>query len=301
MKYQILHHNHDEVQIHFKENKYQLTSDNQETKLLVVGSTTILKENVLKKYPSLKYLVVTCNGLNNIDQEYCKNNNIKIFNSPTANINATAEHTAALILASLRNILPSDKSIRRGKWERKLFIGTEIRENNVGFIGFGRIARLVCQKLESFSPKNIYAYDPFLTQEQIDQVNSTSLKVNKVELNELLSKSTIISLHLPLLPKTKHLISKDQFNLMQKETIIVNCSRGGIIDETELIEALTTNKIKAAALDVFENEPEVNPDLFKLPNCILTPHLASMTAKAQESMITQAKESFEKYLQAQKN
>tara|TARA_Y100000310_G_scaffold341823_1_gene442303 strand:- start:2438 stop:3340 length:903 start_codon:yes stop_codon:yes gene_type:complete len=298
MKFKILHHKKEQIKNIFNDKSYELTDDNQATELLVTGSTTNLKKEELTKYPNLKFIVHCCNGTNTIDQGHCKNNNIQIFNSPTANINATAEHTVALILAALRKIPAADKSIREGLWERDLFLGREINESTIGFLGFGRIARLVLEKLSSFKPKKVIAYDPFLSQEQIDQVTPKGLnvKVIKSELDDLLKEAEIISLHLPLLPTTKHMIGKDQFEMMKDKTIIINCSRGGIIDEAVLIEALKSNKIAAAALDVFEGEPQVNPKLFDLDQCIMTPHIASMTAKAQSRMILEAKENFEKHL-----
>ena len=194
--------------------------------------------------------------------------------------------------------MPSKKQIIQEIYGENDDMGKEINDSSIGFLGFGRIARLVLTKLSAFEPKSVYAYDPFLSQEQMDDVNPVKqIKVQKAELNELLAQSTIISLHLPLLPETKHMITEEQFQLMQKDTLVINCSRGGIIDEEALCVALKEHKIAGAALDVFEGEPQVNPKLFELENCILTPHIASMSDKAQTRMILEAKEAFEAHLQ----
>ncbi|MBT4445911.1 hypothetical protein HOA92_00435 [archaeon] len=287
MNIQILHKNRDLVSTYFQEAKYQVTQNNQEVETIVSGGTNELSKEQLQLYPNLRNIIHCCNGTNTIDINFCKQNNIQIFNSPTANINATAEHTVALILSTLRKITQANKSMKQGNWNRDQYFGKEINECQIGFIGFGRIARLVNQKLSNFNPKKILAYDPFLTQEQMGE-NTT-----KVELTELFKEADIISLHLPLLESTRHMISKDQFDLMKTESILVNCSRGGIIDESALIGFLNKNQAAAAALDVFENEPNVNQKLFELPNLTLTPHLGSMSKKAQLRMITEAKENFE--------
>lgn len=300
MRYTILHPKAIQIKDYFADPLFIPTVNNEIVEIIISGAANDLSTNILLNYPKLKYIIHCCNGINNIDQEYCKQNSIQIFNSPTANINATAEHTVALILASLRNIVAADTSIREGKWERNQFLGKEINECTIGFLGFGNIARLVQKKLASFEPQRIIAYDPFLSQEQIDQVAPSGTKVIKAELNELLKQSDIISLHLPLLPATKHMIAKDQFELMKNDSIIINCSRGGIIDEDALYDALTNKKIAGAALDVYDDEPVVNPKLFKLTNCTMTPHLASMSRKAQQRMIFEAKENFENYINQNK-
>ena len=287
MKTKILHPKKNQVSRYFQEPQYQLTENNEEVELIISGSSTDLSKEQLQKYLQLNNIINCCNGINNVDQEYCKQNNITIFNAPTANINATAEHAITLILTALRKITQADRSMRQGYWKRELFMGREINECNIGFIGFGRIARLVNEKITSFKPKQILAYDPFLSQEQMGAA------ATKVELKQLIKEADIISLHLPLLDSTRNMISTDQFKLFKPETIILNCSRGGIIDETALIEFLKNNNGAAAALDVFENEPEIKPQLLELPNITLTPHLGSMSKKAQERMITEAKERFE--------
>lgn len=300
MKFQILHHNKEKIRENFTEVNYENIVDNQKTELIVSGSTSILNQEELAKYPFLKYIIHCCSGTNNIDQDYCKTHQIQIFNSPTANINATAEHTVALILTAQRKILAADKSIREGNWDRDKFQGKEINDCTIAFIGFGNIARSVLKKLSGFNPKEVLIFDPFLSQEQITSKTINNINTKKVELGELLTQADIISLHLPLSLQTKHLIAKDQFNLMKKDSIIVNTSRGEIIEEDDLYDYLISNKKAFAALDVFENEPNINPKLKELKNCILTPHISSMTKVAQEKMIMEAKENFERFLKLNK-
>jgi D-3-phosphoglycerate dehydrogenase / 2-oxoglutarate reductase len=290
MKIKILHKNKAAVSNYFQAPKYQVAQTDAAVELIISGATTDLNKEQLSKFPSLKFIIHCCNGINTIDTEYCKQQNITIFNSPTANINATAEHTTALILSSLRKIPQADQSMREGFWRRDQFLAKEINQCTIGFIGFGKIARIVNQKLSSFNPKQILAYDPFLTQEQI---TNSAKNVTKVDLEQLFKEADIISLHLPLLDSTRNMISEPQFNLMKQDCVIINCSRGGIIDETALIKFLNNNQLATAALDVFENEPNNNSQLFQLPNIILTPHIASMSKKAQEAMVTEAKENFE--------
>lgn len=258
--------------------------------ILVVGASNQINSEVLKKYPNVKNIINCCNGIDNIDQTYCKKHDINIFNAPTANINAVAEHTVALILSLLRKIPEANTHVHSGQWKRFSFLSQELKDLKIGIVGFGKIGQLVYKKLQSFEPEFLI-YDPIFTREQIDKFDRCSL----VSIDELISTSDIITLHVPLLPETKKMISKKEFDLMKKGAMLINTGRGELIDEEALINVLNSGKI-FVAIDVFTNEPKINPKFFNLPNTILTPHISSMSIEAQKNMILEAKLNFEKSL-----
>ncbi len=300
MKTTFLHHNPN-IASYFQEQLYEATESQAETEIIVAGAKTELDAISLANYPKLKYIIQCSNGINTIDTEYTKHREIKIFNAPTANANATAEYVVALILSCLRKIPFADKTIKEGKWERRKFTSREIRELNIGLIGFGAIAKLVHKKLTGFDPKQFLVVDPFLSKEQIEIDERTK----KVEIDQLLKESDIITIHVPLLDATRNLINTEEFKTMKDQATLLNCSRGGIVNEQALITALeegekNEGKQLFAALDVFPNEPEVNPELLNFDNLILSPHIASMSKSAQERMILEAKRRFEESLEQEK-
>src|SRR3989344_456755 len=221
--------------------------------IIVSGANNKVTSRVLGKYPNAKYIINCCNGIDNIDQSYCKEKNIHIFNAPTANINATAEHTIALLLSLLRKIPQADSHVRFGQWERKKFLSQELKDLTIGIIGFGKIGQLIYKKLLALEPKFL-VYDPLFTKDKMEKFTKCTL----VPLNTLIRTADILTLHVPLLPQTIKLISKKQFDSMKNGTMIINTARGELIDEDALLNALRSNKI-SAAIDVFENEPKINP------------------------------------------
>ncbi len=285
MKIQILY---DKQIVHDIYKSHTQTDNKAEVEAIVISSK---QSPNLTEYPNLKYIVTCSNGINHIDKNYCKEQNIKIINSPTANINATAEHTISLILTALRKIPQANQTMKQNRWDREEFYGKELNECKIGFIGFGNIAKLIHKKLQSLEPNSFLCYDPFLTKEQIEEYqNCTKIE----DLNTLFKEADIISIHVPLLDQTRNMIAKEQLNMMKEDTILLNCSRGGIVNEADLINHLENNKNFTACLDTFENEPTPNENLTKLQNAICTPHLGSMTRKAQTAMITEAAENFTK-------
>ena len=278
-----MHHN-PEVRNYFTE--YEESSDPE---MVVASAKTPLSSDVLGAFTSLKYIVQCSNGLNTIDLRYCKEKGIKIFNAPFANANAVSEYVVASVLSVVRKLILADRTIKSGKWEREKFYAKEVKDLKIGLIGFGNISKLVHKKLRAFDC-SFLVVDPFLTAEQIEIDSHTK----KVEHTELVSSADVISVHVPLLDATRNLLSEKDFSLMKNGCIVINSSRGGIVNEEDLIKHLKSGKLNAV-LDVFVDEPNVDSRFF-LDNVLLSPHIASMSSSAQENMITEAKENFERFL-----
>ena len=271
-------------------NYFKAYETSEDPDILVSGAGNAVTGIILEKYPNVKHIINCCNGIDNIDQNYCKEKNIRIFNAPTANINATAEHTLALLFSLLRKIPQADRHIRSGQWDGQRFLSRELKDMTVGIIGFGKIGQLIHKKLSAFEP-NFLVYDPIFTKDQVEKYTRCAL----VSLDTLIHTADILTLHVPLLPETTKFISKKEFDSMKDEAMLINTGRGGLIDEEALFNALRSGKI-SAAIDVFENEPKINPGFFSLPNIILTPHIGSMSIEAQKNMILEARANFEKSL-----
>jgi glyoxylate reductase len=220
-------------------------------------------------------------GYNNIDVGYAKEKNIIVTNTPDVLTDSTADLAMALILACSRRITEGEKLVREKKfkgWKPNLLLGIELKDKVIGIIGAGRIGTETAYRVKSFKTKIIY----------FDRNNNNELEKNtgaeRVSLEELLTKADIISIHLPLNDKTYHILDKEKLKLIKSTGIIVNTSRGEIIDEKELIKLLKKKKIFSAGLDVYENEPEINPALLKLKNVVLLPHIGSATKEARTAM-----------------
>lgn len=214
-------------------------------------------------------------GLDNIDLEAAKEKGIEVVNSPEASTIAVTELVMGSIIALLRNIHHADRSMREGKWERSRFTGNELYGKTLGIVGFGRIGREVGIRARAFG-MDIIAYDPNITAEDAREFNAEC-----AELDELLRKSDVVTLHIPLIESTRNLIDERKIGLMKDSAVIVNISRGGVIDENALYNALKEGKIGGAVLDVFENEPPEGSPLTGLENVVLMPHLGASTDEAQ--------------------
>ncbi len=191
----------------------------------------------------------------------------------------------------LRNIVPQHQELVHGRWRNRKYLGEELARKIIGLIGCGAIGQRVAKKLASFQVLKIFGFDPFLDAEKLK-----SFGIIKVDLDTLLKESDIISLHLPLLPETKHLISAKELARMKPTSFLINTSRGGIINENDLILALKKHTLRGAALDVFENEPDIKQEFLSLQNCIITPHIGAFTKEAHEAMSVVVIEQFLKYL-----
>lgn len=242
---------------------------------LIVRSQTKVTKDVIKHAKKLKYIGRAGVGLDNIDVEAASKNGIIVMNTPGGNSVSTAEHAFSLILALARNIAEADHSVKKGEWERKKFMGVEIYGKTLGIIGLGRIGAEVAKRAASFQ-MNIIAYDPFLIPER-----AKALGVLSVSLDELFKKADYITVHTPLTAETRHIIGEKAFCKMKKGVRIVNCARGGIVDEKALARAIEAGIVAGAALDVYEKEPPGKEGLIGMSKVITTPHLGASTEEAQ--------------------
>ena len=251
----------------------------------LIAGTEPLNKNVLSNAENLKVISRVGVGTDNIDLVHARKKNISIEITDMGPTNSVAEHTLALILNSLKGVHISCSKLKTGIWEKS--IGREITECTIGIIGAGNIGKRVIELISGFNPAAICYHDPFVT------LNERIAK--KMKLNDLLKVSDVISLHLPLTKKSMFLISKKELNLMKKNALLINTSRGALIDEEELFFALQEGLIGGAALDVFAKEP-YSGKLIELDNCLLTPHIAPMTVRARESMEYDAVKNIIKHL-----
>ena len=235
-----------------------------EAEILVIRSSTKLTKEIIEKGNNLKIIARCGVGIDNIDVEYAKSKNIKITNSPSANLLSVVELTVALIINAARKINLSDNHLKDGKWNRKEFIGMELSGKQLGIVGYGKVGRLVSDRMKSFG-MSIAFYDPY-----IDDWDGPE---NNVELDELLTSSDVISIHVIKTEETENLISREKLALLKKSAILVNTSRGGVVDEDYLIEMLRSKQLFGAGLDVYSEEPPKNIDNFVNINFITKHHI----------------------------
>ncbi|HAW49945.1 TPA: phosphoglycerate dehydrogenase [bacterium] len=256
----------------------ELIDEIKDVDYLVVRSQTKVTANVLESVNRLKIIGRAGVGVDNINMDAATKKGIIVINTPDANTISTAEHTMAMMLACSRKIPQAYSSLKSGKWERTLFVGWELYGKILGIIGLGRIGRQVAIRAQAFN-MHVVGYDPFIG----DDV-AKNLKITLVSLDELYKKSDYITIHVPMSPETKHMISENEIEKMKDGVIIINCARGGIIDEGALYNGLSSGKIGACALDVFEKEPPIGSPLLSLDNCVFVPHLGASTKEAQENV-----------------
>ncbi len=242
---------------------------------LIVRSGTKVTREVIASAQRLKIIGRAGVGLDNVDVEAASRKGIVVMNTPGGNTISTAEHTLSMILALSRNIPEAYLSLRAERWERKKFMGVEIYGKTLGVIGLGRIGAEVAKRAMGFGMK-VLAFDPYLSLDKVKTLN-----IESVDLKELLKRADYITVHTPLTTETKHLISDKEIALMKDGVRIINCARGGIVDEQALVKALKSGKIAGCALDVFEQEPPGKNELLKLDNVVVTPHLGASTEEAQ--------------------
>ncbi len=257
---------------------------------LAVRSATKVTPELLAKASQLKVVGRAGIGVDNIDVKSCTAAGILVMNTPFGNAITTAEHAMSMMLALARHIPQANASTQAGKWEKSKFMGIELTGKMLGIIGSGNIGSIMASKAMGYGLK-VQAYDPFLTVERAE-----TLGVRKVELDELLSTSDVVSLHVPKTPDTTNIINATALNTMKKGSMLVNCARGGLVDENALLAALHSGHLRGAALDVFEEEPARENPLFGLPNVICTPHLGASTVEAQEKVAIQVAEQMADFL-----
>ena len=248
-----------------------LKSNIVDTEIVVIRSGTKINKDILENANNLKIIARCGVGVDNVDVEEATNKKIYVTNSPNANIISVAELTIGLIISAARKIHVSNNSLKDKKWDRNKFLGTELYQKQLGLVGFGKAAKEVAKRLSAFG-MNIVFYDPY--------VDSSTIEAKKVDLDELLKTSDVISIHVVKTEETTNLINNEKLNLIKKGGILVNTSRGGIIDEESLFQRANEDFI-FAGLDVFSQEPPDINETFSKSNIVTTPHLGASTYEAQ--------------------
>ncbi len=243
---------------------------------MIVRGRTKVTTDVFEKAAKLKVVGRCGVGVDNIDLEAAKQHNVAVVNAPVATTIAVAEHAMALMLAMVREIPKADAGIKTGNWYKKEIKGVELNGKTLGVVGFGHIGSTVGSYAKAFGMK-VIAYDLIASPEQIKQHGG-----EPVTFDELLQQADFITLHVPLTDTTKHMLNANTFSKMKRGVRIICAARGGVIDETDLLEALESGKVAGAALDVFEKEPPTDSALVKHPHFIGTPHLGGQTKEAQQ-------------------
>jgi D-3-phosphoglycerate dehydrogenase len=245
---------------------------------VIVRSASKITADVIAKAKRLKAIARAGVGVDNIDTEASTRAGVLVMNTPEGNTISACEHTLAMLLACSRHIARADRSVRKGEWKRKENVGGELRGKTLAIVGLGKIGREVARRARAFD-MTIIGFDPVLTEEAAREI-----RVELVSLEEVWKRADYVTLHVPLNDKTKHMIGAKQLAVMKPNARIVNCARGGIIDEKALAEAIKSKKIAGAALDVFEEEPLKASPLTELDDMVLTPHLGASTVEAQENV-----------------
>ena len=257
---------------------------------IAIRSATKITADVIKAAKKLKVVGRAGIGVDNVDIPAATAAGVIVMNTPFGNSITTAEHAIALMMALARELPAANASTHAGKWEKNRFMGVELYGKTLGLIGAGNIGSIVADRAKGLKMK-VVAYDPFLSPER-----AQDLGIEKVELNDLLARADFITLHTPLTNETRNIISADAINRMKKGVRIVNCARGGLVDEAALKAALDSGHVAGAALDVFEEEPAKTNVLFGSDKVVATPHLGASTSEAQENVALQVAEQISDYL-----
>ncbi|MGB1964734.1 MAG: phosphoglycerate dehydrogenase [Candidatus Puniceispirillales bacterium] len=257
---------------------------------LAIRSATKVTEKLLTATSRLKVIGRAGIGVDNIDRAAASRQGIIVMNTPFGNMITTAEHAIAMMFAVARQIPEANASTQSGKWEKSRFMGVELTDKTLGVIGAGNIGGIVCQRGKGLNMR-VIAYDPFLSEDK-----AKVMGVEKVELEELLSRADFITLHVPLTDQTNNILSRENLSKTKPGVRIINCARGGLIDEQALADLLQSGHVAGAAIDVFAEEPAIENPLFHLPNVVCTPHLGAATVEAQEKVALQVAEQMSSYL-----
>jgi len=257
---------------------------------LAIRSATKATAKLLESAKNLKVIGRAGIGVDNVDIPAATARGIIVMNTPFGNSITTAEHAIAMMMALARQIPEADASTQAGKWEKNRFMGVEITAKTLGIIGCGNIGAIVAERGIGLKMR-VIAFDPFLTPER-----AVKIGVEKVELDDLLARADVITLHVPMTEKTRNILSRENLAKTKKGVRIVNCARGGLVDEQALADAIRAGHVAGAAFDVFAEEPAQANPLFGLPNVICTPHLGASTNEAQENVALQVAEQMSDYL-----
>ncbi len=260
--------------------KEEIIAGVRDADALISLLTDKIDREIIDSAPKLKVIGNYAVGYNNIDVEYAKKKGIIVTNTPGVLTDATADLTFALILAAARRVVEGDKFMRQGKfngWAPMLMLGKDVWGATIGIIGAGRIGQAVARRAKGFNMRILY-----YSRTRKEEMDGLGAKF--VSLEELLRESNIITLHVPLTSDTRHLIDYKEFELMKEGAILINTARGEVVNEEAMLKALKSGKLFAAGLDVFYNEPNVNPELFKMDNVVLTPHIGSATERTRRKI-----------------
>lgn len=257
---------------------------------LAIRSATKVSPKIIEAATSLKVIGRAGIGVDNVDIPAATQRGIVVMNTPFGNAITTAEHAISMMMALARQIPEANASTHAGKWEKNRFMGVELFNKTLGVVGCGNIGSIVADRALGLKMR-VIAYDPFLSQERAVQIG-----VEKVELDEIFRRSDFITLHTPLTDKTRNIVDAAAIAKCKKGVRIINCARGGLVDEEALYAALKSGHVAGAALDVFETEPATDHKLFALENVVATPHLGASTSEAQENVALQIAEQMADYL-----
>ncbi len=257
---------------------------------LAIRSATKVTEKILENATNLKVIGRAGIGTDNVDKDAASKKGVIVMNTPFGNMITTAEHAIAMMFAVARQIPEASASTHAGKWEKSKFMGVELTAKTLGVIGAGNIGGIVCDRARGLKMK-VIAYDPFLSEDKADKMG-----VEKVELDDLLARADFITLHVPFTDQTKNILGRENLAKTKKGVRIINCARGGLVDEAALADLLKSGHVAGAAFDVFSEEPATENPLFGLPNVVCTPHLGAATTEAQENVALQVAEQMSNYL-----
>ena len=261
------------IDISSDENKREMLLEQiPDADLVFIRSATSIDKEVIDAGVNLKIIARCGVGLDNVDIIEATKRGIHVTNSPEANIISVAELTVGLIIASARNLIKGNNTLKQKKWDRSSLTGIELYEKTLGFVGFGRVARLVASRMQSFGMKIVF-FDPY--------IDESTQNETKLELDELLQQSDVVSLHVVNNKETINLISKEKLSLMKQDSIFINTSRGGVVDESEVLRLVDNGKLFSAALDVYEQEPPEYTKQLTESDSITLPHLGASTREAQ--------------------
>ncbi len=257
---------------------------------LAIRSATKVTAKLLERAANLKVVGRAGIGVDNVDIPAASKQGVIVMNTPFGNSVTTAEHAIAMMFAVARQLPEASVSTHAGKWEKNRFMGVELFNKTLGVVGAGNIGSVVIDRALGLHMK-VLAYDPFLSEDR-----ARELGVTKVELDDLWAKSDFITFHVPLTDKTRNILSREAIAKLKPGTRVINCARGGLVDEAALAEALKEGRVAGAAFDVFAEEPATDSPLFHLPNVVVTPHLGASTTEAQENVALQVAEQMSDYL-----
>ena len=257
---------------------------------LAVRSATKVTRELMEAAPNLKVVGRAGIGVDNVDVTSATARGVVVMNTPFGNAITTAEHAIAMMFALARQLPDASASTKAGKWEKNRFMGVELFGKTLGLIGCGNIGSIVADRALGLKMR-VIAFDPFLSEKRAVEIG-----VEKVELDDLIARADFITLHTPLTEQTRNVISREAIARMKKGARLINCARGGLVDEAALFDALKSGHLAGAALDVFETEPATDSPLFTLENVVCTPHLGAATAEAQENVALQVADQMADFL-----